>query len=339
MSELNYNHVTVEENGCDLETFKNKYFDTHTPVLIKGGIKDWPAYKKWDIDYLIETVGDYQLEIRERDDRNIDDYDGEEPELDKVSNYFRALKDESKANEIHYARQSTILPEIPALRKDIMVPPYVQTVAKSVIAPFIPENEMRNPVGWFGPKNTYSHTHWDMEHNIFAQVKGSKRFILVSPDESVAMVPHRYTLKELGQSAMAKEHFPRFEKHLRKILKKLQSELKRPPTTEEFHQRLRDVLEDKHLYALCEIILQLHGYRANLETPDYEQFPQLKEINPLQAIVEAGDILYVPLQWRHCVRSLSTSFSLNWFFLPSINEKINPRYIILQSTLSHLLAE
>lgn len=333
---ISYEHVDTEESNCSLERFNNLYFNKHKPVLIKGGCKHWPAVTKWNIDYLTNMVGQRTLELREKDDINIIDYDGEVPEAKELASYFQELKNDNGSGEIKYARQSRLLIDVTLLQKDIEKPVFVQEPAEDVIAPYIPENHMANPMAWFGPKGTYSDIHWDMEHNIFAQVKGSKRFILISPDDSINAYPSMYTLDQIAESAMAKEHYSELAGELKDILSELR-EKEGDITRERFHDELRNVLDDEQLYALCDIILQLHNYDVNAENPDYSKHPDFDKAKPLEAIVEAGDLLYVPLKWRHCVRSLSTSFSMNWFFLPSINERVNPRYIILQSTLSHLL--
>ena len=45
------------------EDFKNKYYNTMKPVVIKNLSKDWPAYKKWTWDYFIDIVGDKEVGV------------------------------------------------------------------------------------------------------------------------------------------------------------------------------------------------------------------------------------------------------------------------------------
>lgn len=40
------------------EDFRNKYLIPRQPVVIKNMAKNWPAYKKWTMDYIKEVVGD-----------------------------------------------------------------------------------------------------------------------------------------------------------------------------------------------------------------------------------------------------------------------------------------
>jgi hypothetical protein len=45
------------------EEFKEKYYNTQTPVVIKDLAKSWPAYQKWDWDYFKQVVGDKEVGI------------------------------------------------------------------------------------------------------------------------------------------------------------------------------------------------------------------------------------------------------------------------------------
>lgn len=45
---------------------------------------------------------------------------------------------------------------------------------------------------WFSSPNTIVQPHYDMEHNYFLQLTGSKSFLLASPDHSTVYSPHSY---------------------------------------------------------------------------------------------------------------------------------------------------
>ena len=40
------------------EDFINNYFKPQKPVLIEDLTKDWPAYEKWNLDYIQSLAGD-----------------------------------------------------------------------------------------------------------------------------------------------------------------------------------------------------------------------------------------------------------------------------------------
>ncbi len=54
---------------------------------------------------------------------------------------------------------------------------------------------------------------------------------------------------------------------------------------------------------------------VDAEQPDLERFPRFREAPLLRAVVEPGDLLYIPSMWWHQARSLSTSMSINLWWL------------------------
>ena len=54
--------VTVVEN-IEPEIFKNDFYRTHTPVVIKNLSKEWPARTKWNWDYFKQVVGEKQVGV------------------------------------------------------------------------------------------------------------------------------------------------------------------------------------------------------------------------------------------------------------------------------------
>ena len=49
--------------------FQANYVQPQRPVVIEKLIEDWPAYKKWDLDYINEMAGDKTVPLY--DDRPI----------------------------------------------------------------------------------------------------------------------------------------------------------------------------------------------------------------------------------------------------------------------------
>jgi hypothetical protein len=52
--------IDVVEN-ITKEEFEEKYLKPRIPVVIRGMAKKWPAYEKWNLDYMKETVGEKNL--------------------------------------------------------------------------------------------------------------------------------------------------------------------------------------------------------------------------------------------------------------------------------------
>ncbi|GJJ69726.1 hypothetical protein EMPS_02074 [Entomortierella parvispora] len=54
--------------------------------------------------------------------------------------------------------------------------------------------------------------------------------------------------------------------------------------------------------------------QVEVEQPDLTKFPLFASAEYVEAVLEAGELLYIPLQWWHYIRSLSTSFSVSFWF-------------------------
>ena len=45
------------------EDFRNKYLLPRKPVVLRNMAKNWPAYKKWTMEYMKEVVGDVEVPL------------------------------------------------------------------------------------------------------------------------------------------------------------------------------------------------------------------------------------------------------------------------------------
>lgn len=52
----------------------------------------------------------------------------------------------------------------------------------------------------------------------------------------------------------------------------------------------------------------------DVENVDEKSFPLFSQIDKYECILEAGDILYIPVKWWHFVKSLDNSFSVSFWF-------------------------
>ncbi|CAF3962801.1 unnamed protein product, partial [Rotaria magnacalcarata] len=77
--------------------------------------------------------------------------------------------------------------------------------------------------------------------------------------------------------------------------------------------RLYDPIYSPRLYTLGSTMLN-NTSSIDVENPDYDRFPLFKDVPYLETILEPGDMLYMPSRHWHYVRSLSPSFSVNFWW-------------------------
>lgn len=67
------------------------------------------------------------------------------------------------------------------------------------------------------------------------------------------------------------------------------------------------------MYPFSESMLS-NSSQVDLDNPDYIKFPLAKNLPFLDCILEEGEMLYIPPKWWHYVRSLSSSFSVSFWW-------------------------
>jgi hypothetical protein len=58
--------------------------------------------------------------------------------------------------------------------------------------------------------------------------------------------------------------------------------------------------------------------QVDLDNINVNEFPRTGDVEFMDGILEEGDLLYIPPKWWHYVRSLSTSFSVSFWWRTSI---------------------
>ena len=145
--------------------FYKNYFKTQTPVVIENFIEDWPAFTKWNLDYIAEVAGDKDVPLY--DDRPVHHKDGfNEPHATmKMSEYVALLKREPTKYRIFLWN---VLKEVPLLQEDYKWPDFGLKLMKGL------------PMLFFGGTESYTFMHHDIDlANIFHfHFQGKKEVIL-----------------------------------------------------------------------------------------------------------------------------------------------------------------
>ena len=167
------------------EDFLKHYFKPQKPVVIERFIEDWPAYSKWNLEYM-KTVGG-NLTVPLYDDRPVHHEDGfNEPHAKmKLADYVDLLKREPTRYRIFLWNA---IKEIPQLQNDFKFPDFGLRLMKGI------------PMLFFGGRDSYTFMHYDLDlANIFHfHFEGKKQIILFDQKQNKYLykVPHSLITRE-----------------------------------------------------------------------------------------------------------------------------------------------
>ena len=165
--------------------FMTHYFKPQKPVVIENFIEDWPAYSKWNLEYMKQIAGEKMVPLY--DDRPVDHKDGfNEPHATmKMSDYIDLLQEEPTKYRIFLWN---ILKEVPQLQQDFKYPNIGLNIIKSL------------PMLFFGGKDAHTFMHYDIDFaNIFHfHFEGKKQCILFDQKQTKYMykIPHSLIVRE-----------------------------------------------------------------------------------------------------------------------------------------------
>ena len=286
--------VATFETPPSLERFLTDAMAPGAPAVLKGLARAWPAFAKWrDPAYLravagartvpVETGEHYLHATHARElvtlDAFLDEYvfvedaDDEKKREETIEKKAAgdALRDSEtsgfdrvcfakkrRKKKMGYLAQHALLDQIPALRRDVIVPDYCSLTLERD-----DRGARRDGAGsvatraWLGPRGTVSPTHRDPTHNLLVQAVGSKYVRLYAPSQ---------------------------EKNLYLFSDPKRSNASRADP--------RDALDETFA----------------------KTFPAFSSASFSDAVLEPGDALYVPPGWFHYVQSVTSSFSVSFWW-------------------------
>lgn len=156
--------------------FRRTFVAKNRPAVLLGVANRWPAVRRWTQDYLDALAGNEMVDVQ------ITDAKGRRRAWMRFAECLQVL-DEGAASSGVYMQgiDHGLLGD--AARADVgRVDPYMGEAAR------YPASLRRllfdTPRLWIGPAGTVSAVHFDLAHNLFAQVAGRKRFTLFEPAQS-----------------------------------------------------------------------------------------------------------------------------------------------------------
>lgn len=167
------------------EDFYNKYVKTQKPVVVEQLTADWPAYEKWNLEYIRQVAGEKTVPLY--DDRPVSHKDGfnEAHAKMKMSDYIDLLLREPTNYRIFLYN---LMKEVPSLARDFRWPDIGLRLVKQL------------PMLFFGGANSKVFMHFDIDYSniLHFHFHGVKQCVLFAPDQTKYLykVPHALISRE-----------------------------------------------------------------------------------------------------------------------------------------------
>ncbi|PQL94565.1 cupin-like domain-containing protein [Apibacter adventoris] len=156
------------------DDFYHNFYKTQTPVVVEKLTEDWPAYKKWNFDYIKEIAGDKIVPLYNNDPVSADKKVNEPDARMKMSEYIDLLLKGPTDLRIFLFN---LLKQAPSLQNDFSFPDLGLNLFKSL------------PMLFFGGagSNVFMHFDIDLANILHFHFAGEKQCILVPPSDTKYM--------------------------------------------------------------------------------------------------------------------------------------------------------
>ena len=188
------------------DMFIRDYYSKHLPVVLTGGVDNWPALDKWNPEYFLDLYGDKDIEVqfdREQDplyERNA----GKHKKRMSMREFVGMVLDNGDSNNYYMTANNTknSMSSIASLFEDIDdFGDGYRKKSEGKIDAFL----------WFGPKGTFTPIHHDLTNNMLVQIYGRKKVTLIPAWQ----VPWLYNDKGVYSAAT----FPEFDEDRHSLMK------------------------------------------------------------------------------------------------------------------------
>lgn len=179
------------------EEFVEKYYKPQKPVLIEGLTKDWPAFRKWDLDYIQSLAGDQIVPLY----NNVPTKGHKKSVVPaanmKLIEYIDILKKGPTDLRMFFFN---VLQKMPELTKDFDYP--------DIGLPFF----KKLPVMFFGGKGSKVLAHYDMDlpDLMHFHFHGYKKITLFEPAESKNLYRVPFSIHNLETIDMENPDFDKY---------------------------------------------------------------------------------------------------------------------------------
>lgn len=179
------------------EEFFSAYFKPRRPLVFRSFSAEWPARKKWTLDYFRDTYGDISVPVYEEAFADSGASYGSTNDYMPFKDYLDLIEAGPTLKRLFLFN---IFKHAPELCHDFDFPKFANRWAQ------------RHPFMFFGGQTSYVDAHFDADmSNVFlTQFHGRKRILLYGPKWSNHLYRHKFTVShnvDLGNPDF--ERYPR----------------------------------------------------------------------------------------------------------------------------------
>ena len=183
---MNFNFTEVERvETISAKDFQKYYVKPQKPVVVERITEDWPAYEKWNFEYIKQVAGDKVIPLYNNEPVDYTKKVNEPVAKMKMSEYVGLLQSEPTDLRIFLYN---LMSQVPQLQQDYKMPDLGLNLFKSM------------PMLFFGGEgsNVFMHYDIDLANILHFHFAGKKRCIIVPPEDSKYMykIPHSVICRE-----------------------------------------------------------------------------------------------------------------------------------------------
>ncbi|CAK9304081.1 unnamed protein product [Gordionus sp. m RMFG-2023] len=260
------------------------------PLVIIKSIIDWPCFQydsksnramKWNLEYLLNVCGPRTVPIE------IGSKYTDEQWTQKLMLFSDFIKDYilDDNNPKGYLAQHLLFEQIPELKEDIDIPIYCMCTLSNELIAF-----KKNKEKFHNNKNLSS-----SKFNINNNVERNMPEANIEEDVEInCWFGPAGTVSPL--------HFDPKPNLLCQVFGVKYVRLYHPSTSEKlYHFSKKDLLSD-------------NTSPVDVENPDIDKYPNFIDVPYKETLLKSGDVLYIPPKYWHFVKSLTSSFSVNFWW-------------------------
>lgn len=175
--------------------FREKYYQSGKPLVIKGLSKQWPAYKKWNWDYFIDIVGNKEVGVYNNVKSDAYTAINTADDYMKFGDYLRKVKAGPLDLRIFLFN---IFQHAPQITGDFTWP---DDLMKGFVKKY--------PMLFVGGQGSITHMHFDidMSHILHTQFVGRKRVLLFPFEEQYKLYRKPWEVLSLANYANYSQGF------------------------------------------------------------------------------------------------------------------------------------